>query len=157
MVLIPEDRQKQGLIPDFSVRRERQVEPDGPGQTQSPGFRSREQDALMALFDALSLPRSYLETNVLALSGGMQQKVVLMRGLLMEPRVLVVDEPTQGVDIGTRSEIYGLLRKLAGEGLAVLFISSDFEEVLGASDGWRSWPKAVWRPISKANGWMKKN
>lgn len=133
VVLIPEDRQKQGLIPDFSVRENARL--SLMARQRSPLVsRSREQDALMALFDALSLPRSYLETNVLALSGGMQQKVVLMRGLLMEPRVLVVDEPTQGVDIGTRSEIYGLLRKLAGEGLAVLFISSDFEEVLGASD-----------------------
>ena len=133
LALIPEDRQKQGLIPDFSVRENallsimaRQRGPMAPG--------GRYLEPLMELFRALSLPQDYLETNVLALSGGMQQKVVLMRGLLMEPRVLVVDEPTQGVDIGTRSEIYGLLRKLAGEGLAVLFISSDFEEVLGASD-----------------------
>ncbi len=133
LVLIPEDRQKQGLIQDFSVRENATL--SRMARQRSPLVSPRHYlDSLMPLVEALSLRSDYLESNVLSLSGGMQQKVVLMRGLLMEPRILVVDEPTQGVDIGTRSEIYGLLRRLAGEGLAVLFISSDFGEVLGATD-----------------------
>ena len=64
----------------------------------------------------------------------MQQKIVLARWLLLEPKVLILDEPTRGVDIGTRSTIYGLLRDIAAGGTAVIVISSDFEEVLGLAD-----------------------
>ena len=66
-------------------------------------------------------------------SGGMQQKALLIRTLLMGPRVLVLDEPTRGIDIGSRATIYRLLRQLAEEGLAILLISSDFEELLALS------------------------
>jgi rhamnose transport system ATP-binding protein len=69
-----------------------------------------------------------------SLSGGNQQKVALARWLATGPRVLILDEPTQGVDIGAKVEIHRLVRRLAGEGLAVLLISSDLPEVIGMSD-----------------------
>jgi ribose transport system ATP-binding protein len=75
-----------------------------------------------------------LDQLVSALSGGNQQKVVLGKWLATNPRVLILDEPTRGVDIGARSEIYGLIDRLAADGLAVLMISSDLEEILGISD-----------------------
>jgi ribose transport system ATP-binding protein len=71
---------------------------------------------------------------VRTLSGGNQQKVVLARWLLRECRVLLLDEPTRGVDVGARSEIYALVRSLADSGVAVVVVSSEVEEVLGLSD-----------------------
>jgi rhamnose transport system ATP-binding protein len=69
-----------------------------------------------------------------ALSGGNQQKVVLARALLSAPAILVADEPTQGVDVGAKAEIHRLMSELAGEGLAILMISSELPEVLGMAD-----------------------
>ncbi len=69
-----------------------------------------------------------------SLSGGNQQKVVLAKWLAMNPRVLICDEPTRGVDVGAKSELYDMLRKLADAGVAILMISSDMEEVIGVSD-----------------------
>ncbi len=68
------------------------------------------------------------------LSGGNQQKVVLAKWLSMKPKVMMFDEPTRGIDVGSKSEIYGLMRALADSGVAVLMISSDMEEVIGVSD-----------------------
>ena len=69
-----------------------------------------------------------------SLSGGNQQKVVLAKWLAMSPKVMIFDEPTRGIDIGAKSEIYRLMRGLADSGVAVLMISSDMEEVIGVSD-----------------------
>jgi ribose transport system ATP-binding protein len=74
------------------------------------------------------------EQVVLFLSGGNQQKVVLGKWLAMNPRVLLLDEPTRGIDVGAKSEIYGLMEQLAADGVAILFVSSDMEEVMGMSD-----------------------
>ena len=68
------------------------------------------------------------------MSGGNQQKVALARWLATAPKVLILDEPTQGVDVGSKSEIHGLMQELAGRGLAVLMISSELPEILGMSD-----------------------
>jgi ribose transport system ATP-binding protein len=69
-----------------------------------------------------------------ALSGGNQQKVVLAKWLSMRPRVIILDEPTRGIDVGSKNDIYGLLRTLADNGVAILMISSDMEEVIGVCD-----------------------
>jgi ribose transport system ATP-binding protein len=68
------------------------------------------------------------------LSGGNQQKVVLGKWLAMKPKVLLLDEPTRGIDIGAKREIYALMEELARQGMAILFVSSDLEEVIGMSD-----------------------
>ncbi len=75
-----------------------------------------------------------LQQRVGLLSGGNQQKVVLAKWLCRTPRVLILDEPTRGIDVGAKSEIYALMDQLAAEGMAILMISSDLEEVLGMSD-----------------------
>ena len=86
------------------------------------------------LLGKLGLPPDRLDASLLTFSGGMQQKVIIARWLLLEPRVLILDEPTKGVDIGTRSSIYAILRDIADAGVAVVVISSDFEELLGICD-----------------------
>jgi hypothetical protein len=83
------------------------------------------------LISRLGLPDDRMDANLLHFSGGMQQKVIIARWLLIEPEVLILDEPTKGVDIGTRQAIYELLREVAERGIAVVVISSDFEELLG--------------------------
>jgi len=75
-----------------------------------------------------------LSQEVGKLSGGNQQKVVLARWLAREPRLLILDEPTRGIDVGAKAEIYQLVRQLAADGIGVIFISSELTEVLGVSD-----------------------
>ncbi|MBU6410910.1 MAG: ATP-binding cassette domain-containing protein, partial [Verrucomicrobia bacterium] len=75
-----------------------------------------------------------VETRVLSLSGGTQQKVVLAKWLAMRPRVMILDEPTRGIDVGAKAEIYRIMRALAAQGAAILMISSDMEEILNVSD-----------------------
>ena len=79
-------------------------------------------------------PGTTPEMRAANLSGGNQQKVVLARWLAFAPKVLIFDEPTRGIDVGAKAEIYGLIRKLALEGVSVIVISSEMEEVLGISD-----------------------
>jgi hypothetical protein len=83
----------------------------------------------------MDLPVHRLDDDSLAsFSGGMQQKILIMRWLLLQPRVLLLDEPTKGIDIGTRSAIYTMLRDIAAEGVAILVVSSDFRELIELCD-----------------------
>jgi rhamnose transport system ATP-binding protein len=82
----------------------------------------------------LRLKFARLSDGVGVLSGGNQQKVVLAKWLATKPSVLIVDEPTRGIDVGTKAEVHRLLSELAGQGIAVLMISSDLPEVLGMAD-----------------------
>jgi rhamnose transport system ATP-binding protein len=77
---------------------------------------------------------SSLSQRVRALSGGNQQKVVLGKWLATRPKVLILDEPTRGIDVGTKAEVHRLMSELAGQGLAILMISSELPEILGMSD-----------------------
>ncbi|HTE39089.1 MAG TPA: ATP-binding cassette domain-containing protein, partial [Reyranella sp.] len=83
---------------------------------------------------SLDIRTASIDTIVGTLSGGNQQKVVLAKWLSMKPRLVIFDEPTRGIDVGSKSEIYRLMRGLADSGVAVLMISSDMEEVIGVSD-----------------------
>ncbi|MBW4025286.1 MAG: sugar ABC transporter ATP-binding protein [Proteobacteria bacterium] len=132
--LIPEDRRGQAIVPDFSVRENLLLAHLGARSGVGLGYASRTA-AIRDLLALLDLPeRRLLDANMLTFSGGMQQKVIMARGLLLSPRLLLLDEPTRGVDIATRSSIYALLRRIAGEGVACVVVSSDFEEILGISD-----------------------
>ena len=132
--LVPEDRRHQSIVPDLSVRENLFLAHLGEHRGGGLGYGARMPDA-GRLLDLLGLPRARLQdADLLNFSGGMQQKIILARWLLLKPRVLMLDEPTRGVDIGTRSSIYALLRRIAAEGVAVLVVSSDFEEVIGLTD-----------------------
>jgi len=84
--------------------------------------------------ERLKIRMTDVRTSVGTLSGGNQQKVVLAKWLSMRPKVLIFDEPTRGIDVGAKQEIYDMLRRLADSGVAILMISSDMEEVIGVSD-----------------------
>jgi len=132
--LIPEDRRGQGIVPDFSVRENLLLAHLGAHRGAGLGYGQRTQ-GVEELLETLGLPRHrLLDANMLNFSGGMQQKIILARWLVLAPRLLLLDEPTRGVDIGTRGSIYALLRRVAAEGVACVVVSSDFEEVIGLTD-----------------------
>ncbi|MBV9076319.1 MAG: sugar ABC transporter ATP-binding protein [Methylobacteriaceae bacterium] len=131
---VAEDRRRQSLVPDLSVRENLLLAHLGAHRGFGTGYRAREA-AVDRLVARLGLPADRMaQGSILAFSGGMQQKVVIARWLLLEPAVLILDEPTKGVDIATRASIYAILREIAAEGVGVVLISSDFEELLGLSD-----------------------
>jgi ribose transport system ATP-binding protein len=132
--LIPEDRRNTGLILDFSLS-ENITLPDLPRYSRG-GFLSRDAERKTAteMCDKLNVKRPSVETRAANLSGGNQQKVVLAKWLSLNPRLLIFDEPTRGIDVGAKAEIYELMRNLAKQGVAIMMISSDMEEILGESD-----------------------
>ena len=96
--------------------------------------RDKERDTAAVMSKRLNVKAPTVEERVGNLSGGNQQKVVLAKWLSLAPRVLIFDEPTRGIDVGAKAEIYELMRNLARDGVAIMMISSDMEEVLGVSD-----------------------
>ncbi|HTW14319.1 MAG TPA: sugar ABC transporter ATP-binding protein [Nocardioides sp.] len=132
--LAPEERKSQGLLLDQAVYRNITISSLGRfargGFLRSGSERKRAEE----LTRSLDVRPAGVERAVRTLSGGNQQKVVLARWLLRDCRVLLLDEPTRGVDVGARSEIYQLVRRLADSGVAVVVVSSEVEEVLGLAD-----------------------
>jgi ABC-type multidrug transport system ATPase subunit len=126
---VAEDRRIQGLVPDFSVRENLLLGHLAASRKFRLGYSQRKLK-LDDLIQNLGLPAERLDTNILNFSGGMQQKIIIARWLLLEPSLLILDEPTKGVDIGTRTSIYAMLRQVTGSGVGVIVISSDFEELL---------------------------
>ncbi len=132
--LIPEDRRQSGLIVDFNVRENISLPNlDSYSSAKIINFK-KESKAAREACKAINIKTPTPEMRAANLSGGNQQKVVLARWLTFAPRVLIFDEPTRGIDVGAKSEIYELIRKLAADGVSVIVISSEMEEVLGISD-----------------------
>ncbi len=131
---MPADRQKEGLMVTLSVR-ENAAASALKRFTRGPFLQHRaEVAAVRAEFSELDVKTPSTETNVAALSGGNQQKVVMARALLSQPSFLIADEPTQGVDVGARAEIYRILREVADGGIPVIVASSDAHELEGLCD-----------------------
>jgi ribose transport system ATP-binding protein len=132
--LCPEERKRQALLLDEPVAHN--ITLSTLPRFASFGFtrRGAEHDAAVEQVDRLDIRPSGVRRPARTLSGGNQQKVVLARWLLRDCRVLMLDEPTRGVDIGARSELYQLIRQLADKGVAIVIVSSEIEEVLGLAD-----------------------
>jgi rhamnose transport system ATP-binding protein len=131
---VPEDRRQQGLVMDLSIARNATMTRMG-ALAHGGIIRGRAERRLAGDWARrLQLKFHRLDDPVGFLSGGNQQKVVLAKWLATEPKVLIVDEPTRGIDVGTKAEVHRLLSELAGRGVAVLMISSELPEVLGMAD-----------------------
>jgi ABC-type sugar transport system ATPase subunit len=132
--LVTEDRKRFGLVPGLDVKQNATLASlrriaragvlDHPAEARLAGHYVRE----------LGVRTPSLEQRVRHLSGGNQQKVLIARGLMAEPRVLFLDEPTRGIDVGAKVEIYGILNELVDRGVCVVIVSSELPEVLGMSD-----------------------
>jgi rhamnose transport system ATP-binding protein len=131
---VPEDRRRHGVVGEMSVAEN--ISLAVLGRIHKGGWlrRSAERELALEHIRALAIKTPGPDAPVSGLSGGNQQKTALARWLAVKPRVLILDEPTQGVDVGAKAEIHAGLRKLAASGLAILLISSDLPEVLGMSD-----------------------
>ena len=134
IAMVPEDRQTAALIQPMTVRQNMTLASLAglaPAGVLSPDAETR---ACEPLVTALHVKTPGLHASVTALSGGNQQKVVIARGVMPRPRVLLLDDPTRGVDVAAKSEILATMRGLAAEGMAVAFASSDLAEILEAAD-----------------------
>ena len=134
IALIPEDRKAEGIVPSLSVR-DNIVLAALPSMSRAGFVSDRRQDAVVAdLMTRLRIKASSPDQKVGELSGGNQQKVLLARVLCLQPRILILDDPTRGIDVGAKAEIQTLISELAREGMAVLLISSELEEIVEGSD-----------------------
>jgi L-arabinose transport system ATP-binding protein len=132
--LAPEERKAQALLMQRTVRDNVSLAILDRISPLHVVRRGEERTIVQALVDRMRVRTPSIETDVQNLSGGNQQKVVLGRWLARKPKVLILDEPTRGVDVGAKSEIYAVIDQLAGEGMAVLVISSELPEVIGLAD-----------------------
>jgi len=131
---VPEDRKAEGIIPNLSVR-ENIVLAALPRLSVAGVVSKRKQREIVDTFmRRLRIKAASPEQKVGELSGGNQQKVMLARWLAMSPKVLLLDEPTRGIDVGAKAEVQGHIDDLAREGLGVLLISSELDELVEGSD-----------------------
>jgi inositol transport system ATP-binding protein len=133
--LVPEDRKQQALFLSLAIRNNLSVASMDRLVGALGLLSRREEDGLVERFrKKLGIRMANPDQAVGNLSGGNQQKVVLARWLALQPRVLIVDEPTRGIDVAAKAEVHGLLYELAGAGIAILAISSELPEILTVSD-----------------------
>jgi len=134
LALVPEDRKGQGLILDMAVKENMSLA-SLARDAKGPFLNTKKEDELVAeMTRALRVKTPGSWQLARYLSGGNQQKVVLAKWLALKPKVLLLDEPTRGIDIGAKEEIYLLMEQFAREGMAVLFVSSEMEEIIGMAD-----------------------
>jgi ribose transport system ATP-binding protein len=134
MALIPEDRKTEGLMLAMSVRDNLTFAALDLLQRFGVIDRAAERRAVEEMVRKLAIRTAGTAIPVGALSGGNQQKVVIAKWLLRAPRIILLNDPTRGIDVGTKQEIYALLRRLADAGAAILFYSTDYDELIGCCD-----------------------
>ncbi len=135
LAYVPEDRQLHGLIPPMNLISNISLPmladyAEGGGRLNG----KMELDATYAAAQQMEVRANNIWQTAKELSGGNQQKVVLAKWLSTNPRILILDEPTRGIDVGTKAAVHALMSKLASEGIAILMISSELPEILGMSD-----------------------
>ena len=134
IALIPEDRKSEGLMLPMSVAANLSFASLDRISRRGVIDRSAERRAVDAMVKLLAIKTASVDAPVGALSGGNQQKVVIAKWLMRAPRIILLNDPTRGIDVGTKQEIYRLLRRLAEQGAAVLLYSTDYAELIGCCD-----------------------
>lgn len=134
IALVPEDRKRQGLVLEMSIKENTTMPSMKRISTLAVISSDQEKEMSQSYMDSLRTKAPSIEQKTKNLSGGNQQKVVLAKWLAMDPQVLIFDEPTRGIDVGAKQEIYNIMNELADNGKTILMISSDMEELIGMSD-----------------------
>jgi ABC-type sugar transport system ATPase subunit len=134
VALLPEDRRHQGSIASMTIRENATLASMSKYRRGPIMSRSRERRSVQELVRRFQIKVTSIERPIRELSGGNQQKVIVSRWVDREPDVLLFDEPTQGIDVGAKREVFRIMRNLADEGCAVMFISSELEEVVEVAD-----------------------
>lgn len=132
--LVPEDRKSQGLVLKLNVKTNIAMVKTRVESRLGHVKRNLDKEIAGHFVKHLNIKTPSLNQTVSNLSGGNQQKVVIAKWLAMEPKVLILDEPTRGIDVGAKSEVYGLISELANKGVAIIVISSELPEIMGLSD-----------------------
>jgi ribose transport system ATP-binding protein len=132
---VPEDRKTQGILLSFSIRKNLTIT-NLNSISSVPGFilKSREKEKSKDLINLLDIRTGSVEFPAEQLSGGNQQKLVLAKWLGRTCRVIIMDEPTRGIDVGAKAEIYRLIRDLSGQGISIVMVSSEMTELIGMCD-----------------------
>jgi ABC-type sugar transport system ATPase subunit len=135
MSFLPEDRHQQGLVLPFSIRANETL-PILRQLSRMFGIVDRNREAQLArdFSERVRVVATGIEQMTSALSGGNQQKVLLAKWLIPSPRILILDQPTRGIDVGAKAEIHRIISRLAAQGMAIIFISDDVEEIIAMSD-----------------------
>jgi erythritol transport system ATP-binding protein len=131
---VPEDRQRDSIVPTLSVMDNMLLASLKKYLRGIFLSLSKEKEAVDSQIKSLSIRAASPQQPITALSGGNQQKVVVAKGLLTQPKVLLLDEPTRGIDVGAKSEISEIINKLAEQNYGVIFVSSELKEILAMSD-----------------------
>ena len=134
MALIPEDRKTEGLMLPMSVRENLSFAALDRVSRGGIIDRGAEQKLIDEMIQLLAIRTAGTDIPVGALSGGNQQKVVIAKWLMRRPRIILLNDPTRGIDVGTKQELYQLLRRLADQGAAILYYSTDYDELIGCCD-----------------------
>ncbi|MBB3465017.1 sugar ABC transporter ATP-binding protein [Rhizobium sp. BK377] len=134
MALIPEDRKTEGLMLPMTVRENLSIAALDRVSRNGVIDRAAELREIDELLKLLAIKAATIDMPVASLSGGNQQKVVIAKWLMNRPRIILLNDPTRGIDVGTKQEIYALLRKLADAGAAIIFYSTDYDELIGCCD-----------------------
>jgi erythritol transport system ATP-binding protein len=134
LFLVPEDRQREGLVQALSVKQNVSLASLDAFRSGTGLSLRREAREVEVVVRDVGVKVPDIDYEVTSLSGGNQQKVVVAKALLTEPKVLLMDDPMRGIDVGAKTELYRIMKRLAREGLAILFTSSDLMEVLGMAD-----------------------
>lgn len=135
IALVPEDRQREGIVQTMSVSHNLTL----PGLWRIVKQKihisgSNESSCVNETISSMSIKTSNSENSIMSLSGGNQQKVVFGKSLLTQPKVLLLDEPTRGIDVGAKGEIFNIMNNLAREGLAIIMVTSELKELLAICD-----------------------